>query len=65
MKNEVDFKLNVETKEAKEAVEDLTDAVCDMANTFSEFPPNVLIRNCDGCTFHIYPSQTRIFSEEE
>jgi hypothetical protein len=53
---EIDVKTNG-FEEATEKVEALADA-------YDSFPPQVQIKNCRDCTFHIHPSQIQMTEAE-
>ena len=58
--SDTNIKVKVETEgmeEAQEQIEMLADA-------YDGFPAQVTIKNCRGCTFNIYPSQTRFVDGE-
>lgn len=57
---EANLKINCKTEgfdEAEERIEAVTELI-------GGFPPQVTIRNCNNCTFHIHPSQL-IMKERE
>lgn len=43
-----------------EGFEEATQKVEALADAYDGFPAQVTIRNCNNCTFNIYPSQTKL-----
>lgn len=53
---EIDVKTN--------GFEEATEKVEALANAYDSFPPQVQIKNCRDCTFHIHPSQIQMTEGE-
>lgn len=52
-----DMKIKVTAE--TEGIDEATDEIHELSDALMEFPPNVMIKNCNYCTFNIYPSQTQ------
>lgn len=50
------IEIDVETNGFEEA----TEKVEALANAYDSFPPQVQIKNCRDCTFHIHSSQIQV-----
>lgn len=57
----VTAEIEVDTGNLDEA----TEKVQNLADAINEFPAQVIIRGARDCTFNIYPSQTRIFAQDD
>lgn len=67
MDDKIRIKAEVDTEQIEEATEktrELAEEAQNLSDVLNEFPANVVIRNARNCTFNIYPSQTRIISED-
>ena len=67
MDDKIRIKAEVDTEQIEEATEktrELAEEAQNLSDVLNEFPANVVIRNASNCTFNIYPSQTRIISED-
>lgn len=53
---EIDVKTN--------GIEEATEKVEALADAYDSFPPQVQIKNCRDCTFHIHPSQIKMTEGE-
>ena len=55
MTTDMKIKVTAET----EGIDEAKDEIHELSDALMEFPPNVMIKNCNYCTFNIYPSQTQ------
>lgn len=55
MITDMKVKITAET----EGIDEATDEIHELSDALMEFPPNVMIKNCNYCTFNIYSSQTQ------
>lgn len=55
MTTDMKIKVTAET----EGIDEARDEIHELSDALMEFPPNVMIKNCNYCTFNIYPSQTQ------
>ena len=55
MTTDMKIKVTAET----EGIDEATDEIHELSDALMEFPPNVMIKNCNYCTFNIHPSQTQ------
>lgn len=57
---DTNVRINCETN----GFEDATEKIETLAEAYDGFPAQVTFRNCHHCTFNIYPSQTKIMTNE-
>ena len=61
----MDKKSGITIKCETEGFDEATEKVEALVDAFSEFPPQVQIKNCHDCNINIYPSQTKIIDKTE
>ena len=64
-KYEGKIEIECETKGLDEAAEEIEEEIERIGDAIVDFPPQVTVRNCDGCTINIYASQYPVMREVE